>query len=56
MDAKSDSGPATVICTYRVQIGKEEAFMKLLARHWPTLNRLGLVTRNGLSFSVESIL
>ncbi len=35
---------ATAICTYRVQQGKEQAFRDLLARHWPTLRRLGLVT------------
>jgi len=44
MDAESAKGPATVMCTYRVQAGKEEAFKALLSRHWPTLNKLGLVT------------
>lgn len=39
------SGPQTVICTYRVKRGKEKAFLGLLARHWPTLRRLELVTR-----------
>ena len=42
MDAKNTKGPATVMCTYRVQAGKEEAFKALLSRHWPTLNKLGL--------------
>ncbi len=34
----------TVICHYRVARGNEAAFEALLANHWPTLNRLGLVT------------
>jgi hypothetical protein len=32
-----------VVCTYRVKSGKENAFRRLLARHWPTLKRLDLV-------------
>lgn len=32
-----------VICTFRVKPGKEPEFRELLDRHWPTLNRLGLV-------------
>ena len=35
---------ATVICTYRVRKGQEEAFQVLLDRHWPTLRDLGLAT------------
>ena len=34
----------TVFCHYRVAPGNEAAFEDLLRRHWPTLNRLGLVT------------
>jgi hypothetical protein len=34
----------TVICTYRVKAGNEDAFVALLERHWPTLRGLGLVT------------
>jgi hypothetical protein len=34
----------TVICTYRVMPGQEEAFVDLLRRHWPTLHSLGVVT------------
>jgi hypothetical protein len=34
----------TVLATYRVRRGKEAAFRRLLARHWPTLRRMGLVT------------
>ena len=50
MDAKNPKGSATVMCTYRVQAGKEEAFKALLSRHWPTLNRLGLVTADKPQF------
>ena len=34
----------TSLCIYRVKAGSEEAFQKLLARHWPTLRRVGLAT------------
>jgi hypothetical protein len=34
----------TVICTYRVRPGGEDAFVELLGRHWPTLHDLGVVT------------
>jgi len=33
-----------MLCTYRVKRGKEAAFLRLLARHWPTLRRAGLAT------------
>jgi hypothetical protein len=36
--------PEVVICTYRIKNGHEGAFLKQLARHWPTLKRQGLVT------------
>lgn len=36
--------PEIVICTYRIKKGHEEPFLKVLARHWPTLQRQGLVT------------
>ena len=36
--------PNRVICHYRVVAGNEADFEKLLAEHWPTLHRLGLVT------------
>lgn len=36
--------PLKVICHYRVIEGKEAAFEALLAKHWPTLNALGLAT------------
>ena len=34
-----------VICTYRIKKRREAAFLKILSRHWPTLRRLGLATR-----------
>ena len=34
----------TVICHYRVKPGNETQFEALLTEHWPTLQRLGLVT------------
>jgi hypothetical protein len=34
----------TVICQYRVRTGTEEAFLRLLQRHWPKLSELGVVT------------
>ena len=34
----------TAICTYRVKPGKTREFEALLARHWPTLRKLELVT------------
>ncbi|MCB1216310.1 hypothetical protein KDL44_02895 [bacterium] len=33
-----------VVCTFRVKEGADAQFEELLARHWPTLNELGLVT------------
>jgi len=36
----------TVICTYRVIAGKEKEFVRLLKRHWPTLRRLDVTTRD----------
>jgi hypothetical protein len=32
----------TSLCIYRVKSGSEAAFKKLLAKHWPTLRRVGL--------------
>jgi hypothetical protein len=32
----------TSLCIYRVKPGAEPAFQQLLARHWPTLRRVGL--------------
>jgi hypothetical protein len=38
------SSPETVLCLFRVVPGSEEEFTGLLARHWPTLRSLDLVT------------
>lgn len=32
----------TSLCIYRVKSGSEAAFEALLAKHWPTLRRVGL--------------
>lgn len=32
----------TSLCVYRVKPGSESAFRGLLAKHWPTLRRVGL--------------
>jgi hypothetical protein len=32
----------TSLCIYRVKAGSERAFRGLLAKHWPTLKRVGL--------------
>ena len=34
--------PSVAICTYRVKGGKEDEFIALLRRHWPTLRDLGM--------------
>jgi hypothetical protein len=38
------SARETVVCLYRVRPGREEQFLSLLGRHWPTLRELGLVS------------
>ncbi len=40
----SETDPVRVLCIYRVKEGKEKEFRPLLEKHWPTLNRIGLVT------------
>jgi hypothetical protein len=37
------SNDSVVVCTYRVKSGREKDFIGLLRRHWPTLQKLGLV-------------
>jgi hypothetical protein len=34
-----------MLVTYRPKKGREEELLALVRRHWPTLSRLGLVTR-----------
>lgn len=36
--------PETVICRYQLKPGAEREMLRLIARHWPTLHRAGLVT------------
>jgi quinol monooxygenase YgiN len=33
-----------MLCIYRIKDGKEEDFLRLLEKHWPTLQSVGLVT------------
>jgi hypothetical protein len=40
----TDSKSVRVLCIYRVSVGKEDAFRKLLEQHWPTLDGVGLVS------------
>ena len=42
-DSKLGRKPEMVICTYRIKKGQETRFLKVLARHWPTLKRKHLV-------------
>jgi hypothetical protein len=36
--------PLTNMCVYKVKVGKEREFEALLAKHYPTLKKLGLAT------------
>lgn len=37
-------GSVPMLCTYRVKKGKEKDFLGFLEKHWPTLDRAGLVS------------
>src|SRR2546423_13769606 len=39
---KTMSAPSVAICTYRIKNSREDEFLGLLRRHWPTLRELGL--------------
>ncbi len=41
----SANKPVAVIVTYRLKKGTEAQFVPLLKKHWPTLDQLGLVTK-----------
>jgi hypothetical protein len=41
---KGQSKAEVAICTYRIKKGQDAAFLRKLARHWPTLKRQGLVS------------
>ncbi len=36
--------PISMLCIYRVTPGKEDQFEEILGRHWPTLDKTGLVS------------
>lgn len=38
--------PETVVCIYRVQVGREDDFQVIMERHWPVLRELALVTHD----------
>jgi len=38
------SKPLANHCTYRIKPGKEDEFLGLLEKHWPTLRKAGLAT------------
>ena len=40
----SDTNPVSVLVIYRPKEGTEAQFLPILERHWPALDRLGLVT------------
>lgn len=42
---KSAISPRINLVVYRVKKGHDGQFRELLAQHWPTLHRLGLVTQ-----------
>jgi hypothetical protein len=44
-DRRKEIGVSRLVnlVVYRVKKGKDEEFKKLLAQHWPTLNKAGLV-------------
>jgi hypothetical protein len=39
------SDPVTMLVTYRPKPGKEKELQALVEKHWPTLDRVGLVTK-----------
>ena len=43
--------PVSMLVIYRVKKDKEQEFLPLLQKHWPTLNQLGLVTSEKPTFS-----
>ena len=40
---RAQSNAETVIVTYQVKPGKEDELFKVLAKHWATIHRLGMV-------------
>jgi hypothetical protein len=46
----SHSNPVPVLVTYRPKEGAEAQMLELLRKHWPALDRLGLVTKTPARF------
>lgn len=46
----SDSQAISMCCIYQIKTGKDEEFRALLVKHWPTLNRVGLVSARPARF------
>src|SRR5262252_6032939 len=46
----SRSGPVTMLVSYYPKEGKSEELLALLAKHWPTLRRLGLASETPPQF------
>lgn len=40
-----ESAPVTMLVSYYPKAGKNVEFLALLEKHWPTLDRLGLVSK-----------
>lgn len=38
------ANPVRMLCIYRIKKGNEDEFLRLLDRHWPALDGVGLVT------------
>lgn len=41
----SKSDPVTMLVTYRPKKGKEKEMLLMLEKHWPALDKVGLVTK-----------
>lgn len=41
----AESGPVTMLVTYRPKKGRERELQALVEKHWPALDRVGLVTK-----------
>ena len=48
--AMPKSEPVSMLCIYQVKKGKEKEFQDLLARHWPTLDEMSLVSSQAPKF------
>jgi hypothetical protein len=48
---EQQSQPVSMLVIYRVKKEKEDEFLPLLQKHWPTLNNLGLVTQQQPTFT-----